>query len=226
MSKTRILSVAFLIIAALASCGRQGGVREGGTSETSFHWDEPILNGIEIGTEDVSSAGLMFTPIVPEGLGDPVRIVVTPPDQIAEAVPIHRQIAWIYDDLAIGRFVVMEALGEGKAIEREQADIADQEPGCRTFPATEEDEDALGEGAGPRIECHYGNNTLLTVRDGYEALLLEGQTRTALEWVEPLDPEDAEAVKDLFVSPALLMVVIGPASEVSGQEAISIAQKI
>lgn len=104
-----------------------------------------------------------------------------------------------------------------------------EKPGCVTIPPDEETESDYGEGAGPRTECNIGQRSFVTIGNGLRAFLLEGPDYTSIEWVEPLQVTDSSAVKTAGFAEdrvALEIHVIGRSSELSGQEAVEIANRV
>ena len=219
---------AFLAVLSLlmASCA---GRSSSGAGDNSWHgdnglppvdWENPVYNGVEIGS--VADAKLQFSPDVPDGLGPAERLVVTPGNES----DLGREIGWVYDDPDYGRFVVLERVADGPLTEAEHESLAAASPGCRTLPATEEDEEKFGKGAGPTIECNYGDASLVSVRGGTRAILIVGEISTALVWIEPLDFESVAAYETKFEHPALEITVMGPIAEFQPSEALAIAEKI
>lgn len=89
-----------------------------------FTWRHPFAN--EVRVVDVAEAAeiLRFPPVVAEGLGEPVRIVVNRPDRPA-------MIAFIYDHPEHGRFHVIEETSSMSQTELESlADRCDPTSGC------------------------------------------------------------------------------------------------
>ena len=172
------------------------------------NWENPI-GGERI--ERPEQAQLAFVPNVPDGLGEPMRIVATAPGQ----APLpDREISWTYLHAEYGVFVVIQHMVDRPPTELEYQQFAGQEPGCTQHPSGE-------------LECHSTRNTLLTLNNRVTALLSEGDTNASIAWLEPFQPvgENAAAVVQReFSSPAVEIRVIG--LTLTGDEAVEIANGI
>ena len=219
----------FLVGAVLLSaCGGigppRGSTGQGG-GDVNINWDQPLPGGVLIA--DPAQASLAFAPDVPTGLGAAEGIFATAGDY--ESVALH-EIAWVYNDPAYGRFVVIERVAESQAWQTEIANLVAETPGCVTVPADQQTEKDFGAGAEPAIECHLGNRSVVTIRNGVTAFLLETDQVTSIEWLESLSAARANALERQFDTGvqnlAVQVVVVGLANELTADEAIAIAEKV
>jgi hypothetical protein len=208
--------LALMLFGGAAACSTQGGASETGGGESDFHWGNPIAGGTVI--TDAAAADVAFAPLVPQGLGDSILIQETPADSTDGPL---RELAFVYDDPSIGQFVIFEHLAEGKATLAEWNDLAAVQPGCMTSSPADS---AFGS-SGPRIECHFGDRSVVTIRGGTTAFLFEGDQTVAVQWLEQLDSVSKE-VAQVFQDPYLEIEIQGPAAELSGDEALKIAEEV
>jgi hypothetical protein len=176
-------------------------------------WERPIRGGIEV--TSAADAPLAFQAILPDGLGPPSRILVTP-----AGVPLVRAaVVWVYDHHPrFGRLLVEERLEDGAAAEAEFGRLAAQpSPGC--YPASPVK--GLG-GDGPGITCYGGLFRWRTLPGGQRAFIhLSDVTTTAHVLLTARVKSDAlEAVTSVFEDPVLELVVMGPGSELTEEQVL------
>src|SRR6266508_6318453 len=205
MGRATALGAAGLItMIVLTSCRARVGEGDG----EHLSWDQPIPGGVAVlRAED---AELAFQPDVPEGLGAPEAILATSQDHAAEA---DREIAWVFQHPTYSRFVIVERLVDESATEGEWADLASATPGCETISE-----------AGV-VECHYGKRSIVTIRNTTSAFMLEGNATTAIHWLEGVDAKN-QAAFARYRDPAVEVVVLGPASDFTAEEAIDVANAV
>jgi hypothetical protein len=214
-----LLAASFL---ALSACGglRSGAAPASSSSQGMIDWEHPIPDGVEV--DSVAAAELLFDPNVPGQLGPNERIVVSSPEL---AAPVNQEIVWVYDN-EFGPFLVVEHVVDRITTWQEYVDIATTPAGCETIPATQKDQDELGAGAGPRIECHAPGNSLTTIRGNVDAYLHEGQITTAVHWLEDVGGPGIAILEGQYDVPALEVTVIGPAETFSTSEALEAAERV
>jgi hypothetical protein len=184
------------------------------------NWDYPINGGQEIA--DAGSAGLPFSPVAPENLGPPLRILVTPDD-----VPVgSAEIVWVYDHPEFGRLLLIEHLTDAAPTQAQYEQLAAQEPGCETSSPSADDVAQLGEGAGPKIVCYGGTHYFTELRPTEQAFVTHGDVTTAVHWLLPLKASDADALGAGFKDPAIEVVIMGPADQLSESQAITAAKSV
>lgn len=156
----------------------------GGAGEVP-NWDEPLADGVPVPSEAAAAELLPFSPIVPEGISPPPIIVVTDPAGTPES---DRVMALIYTHLGHGRFWIIESVSQ--ATEAKFQSIVDN---C----------------ADPTSGC-ASKASLVEIRDGITALLLEGPVTTALQW------QDEGVTFD----------ILGPFETFTAEEAMSLANEV
>jgi hypothetical protein len=130
---------------------------QGADQGPEVDWDEPLVNGSQVSTEEEAALILPFDPAVPTALGQPTKLLVTDP---ASAELSERVMAIIYDHPTYGRFWIVEALSE----------------------MTQGELEALAE-CSPVSDCE-GIWSLVTLGDGTTALQIEGPIANSVVWLE------------------------------------------
>ena len=163
---------------------------EGTTSDATPK--NPIPGGVVL--EQPRSSALPFLPEpLPEALGDPTAIMMTPPDIVPLA---HREIAFGFEDSPFGAFVLSESLAI-PAAGREFRDLAGEHPGCTTGTPDAE---------GTPVDCVIGNRELIPLAGGRVGLLLSGSSGVTVLVVRPANGVAPIAAKE-FPEPVVLIEV-------------------
>jgi hypothetical protein len=129
-------------------------------------WDNPILGtvapSIAAATKQVS-----FNPLVPKGLGNPIRILV----QAANPNVVQRSLAFLYDTAAYGRVVILEWLP--------QISASDYAASLQSLPARRAADPAASIPGSGYLDT-------VTIRGGIVALRTQpdDQSTADLRWVE------------------------------------------
>lgn len=211
----------------LAGCGEPGGPAQSPgpnapNNPPQINWDSPIAAGARIPSH--ADARLAFRPNLPEDVpGDP-EIFTTNPQHLPKAL---REIAWVYLEPDPGRFFIRERVVNEASKRSEFDEQASAPQGCETHSPDAELEEAFGAGA-YAVECYPGDRYMVELDSGAEAIVIEGTNTTSLRWLEPLnDPDDnaLSRVSSELSDPILEVAIIGPASELTGEEAIEIANQ-
>jgi hypothetical protein len=198
-------AVALAVMCALSACGPSEAEKGDGEQP---NWDLPIAGSTPLSS--ATDADLAFEPTVPDILGTAEQIIATSP---IHAPASDREIAWIYDDPTYSRFAIIERLVDQSATLAEYNALASTSEGCTSLSG------------GSRVECHYGKRSMVKVRDGVSAFLLEGDVTTALHWLEPVDPSNKTAF-ERYEDPAVEVVVLGPAGTFTSDNAMEVANKV
>lgn len=230
MLKSPLVMASTILVLLLAACG----TREANTSSASTRgsdvgeayveggppvdpgiWKNPLGDdGVQVSS--VSEANLVYSPAVPDELDDARSIVAT---KASEAEPAFRKIAWVFDDAKYGPFFVQEEIAEAVAAQSELEAMGTATPGCTPITPEDPEGDAT---SGTR--CISEGFSLVEIRDGISALLVQGPEVTSVTWVEPVSSSDQDAL-DSFRNPGLLIAVVGPSSTFSGEFAVEVASK-
>ncbi|MBA3551366.1 MAG: hypothetical protein H0W27_00650 [Actinobacteria bacterium] len=135
--------------------------------------------------ETAAAELLPFSPIVPEGISPPPLIVITDPAGTPEG---DRVMALIYTHLEHGRFWIIESVSQATEVKfRSIVDnCADPTSGCAS------------------------QASLVEIRDGITALLLEGPVTTALQWQEK----------------GVTFDILGPFETFTAEAALSLAEEL
>jgi hypothetical protein len=171
-----VLTVCFL----LCSCGQRSthveGDLVGGAHETiapspspplfdvvAPNYDAPISDGETVTDMDSARALLSFDPLVPKGLGEPSRILVSRPDDVAQD---DRALGLVYDTASYGRVTVVEDLQH----------VSPQE-------YDSENKALLAENGNPNT---HGSVEIIDVRDGQQALITTSEegNLSQIFWLE------------------------------------------
>lgn len=176
-------------------------------------WEDPLgKNAMSVAS--VADANLSYTadePLVTEGLK---TVVAT-----NEGVPSEeRQIAWVYDSEVVqSQFIIVEGLADASAAQDELEATGKAEPACT--PVTPEDS---SEGIGEGVRCIPEGLSLVSVRGGTLALLIEGPEVTSVTWVQPTETSGTVNIDD----PGLQVMIAGPAKTLAADEALSLAEEV
>ncbi len=168
-------------------------ITQGPPGDVPFDPNNPIVGGIELDRPE--SPELPFSPHVPDSIGRPLKIQMTPPKMVPRS---HMELDLVYADSDFGQFVLAEQLTNGTAAINEFKSFANERPGCFSLPPDEE---------GPRVECHLGDREVIEV-DGRTVLLLQGKSDLSMTWVEPASDLSADVAGE-FVNPMLEVDVVG-----------------
>ncbi len=188
------MALFFVAALTLVSCADRAGSGAGAMPPPSDvyggagevpNWDEPLADDVPVPSEAAAAELLPFSPIVPEGISPPPLIVVTDPAGTPES---DRVMALIYTHIEHGRFWIIE--GVSQATEAKFQSIVDN---C----------------ADPTSGC-ASKASLVEIRDGITALLLEGPVTTALQW------QDEGVTFD----------ILGPFETFTAEEALSLANEL
>jgi hypothetical protein len=142
---------------------------------------------LQAAVSDTADSPLLFVPVVPDSLGTPSRVQVSP----IETPESHREIDFVFDTPS-GPFIVSERLAVGSAAMAEYAELADKPVGCSTTPA---DEDIYGKGA-VTVECNNADSHFEKLPSGTAALLVQGDPGAGVFWLAPADGETAAIAKE------------------------------
>lgn len=193
--RARWVVVAMLFIALMAAgvavwLGRVAPGNEGpGPSTTSttaateaggkppINWDNPII-GTDVATTTEAAAHVSFTPFVPKGLGNPVRIQVDSPSADHGGMTV----AFVYQHPAYGRFFLIE----------------------RKSSTTQADLEALA-GCNHDAGCE-GEWTLVKLKNGTNGLLITGGPTTGIMWLSNGVLLDVFGPIDTFTVPDAMAV--------------------
>ncbi len=225
VSKARVLCLAMLLLATTACGARAVGSQSiesgysrattGGEQVDPATWKNPVGPGAQsLGSLD--DAKLPFVPRVPAVSQVPENVVAS----TASSADDLREIGWAYEDLAIGKFMVVEA-----PVDYTQSALlvdAGLPAGCSD--PTPVDEKDFGSGA-TSTACHSAGFNSASLEGGEPALLILGATVTSVTWLEPLEQTDPGAFSG-YLHPSLEIRVMGPADELTAEEALGIANKI
>ena len=149
-----------------------------------FSVDDPLVNGIPT-TEGEAASHLAFDPVVPEALGEPLRLVMTTPD-VAGTRKEDLAFAVVYDHPDYGRFYIVQAVPQTTQAELESLAGCDPSQGCE------------------------GEWSLVTIRSGVTALLIEGPVANSVIWLED----------------GVRFDVVGPAETFSAEEVLEVANRV
>lgn len=219
--KPRFAFVFLLLLSACASATGAGDTQEATQAEgVGPNWDFPIDGGREVANPH--SADLPFTPISPKDLGTPLRILVTPENV---ALP-STEIVWVYDQPGGGRILLIEHLADVGPTQAEFDGLAAQPTGCETQSPSAEDATNLGEGAGPRVVCFGGRHYFTELTPGEQVFVNSGEVTTAVHWFAPLSASEKQALGDVFGDPEIELVIMGPADQLSEEEALAAARSV
>lgn len=216
-------AVLALLMAACASSSPRTGAPEAGAGEglPADFFDRP-LGALGREVPDVTAAGLPFQPVVPDRLGPALHrfVYVLSDDPRASAA------AWVFDLPDVGRFVVIERPDEvtEEGLLAEASPVPS--PGCETSEVRTD--------AGDRVtltRCAYANVSVATLGPGRPALVISGGSVTSVTWVEPLiltegAQADLEGLEGSNLALNLLVVVMGPADDLTPEEAVAVANRI
>ena len=117
-------------------------------------WDRPI-GGIYVATNDEAAAHISFAPLVPRGLGDPVKIMVNDP----AADHAGTTVAWVYQHPTHGRFFVIEGFTSFTQTSLVALATCDPAKGCE------------------------GKRALLQLKNGATGVLITGGPTTGILWL-------------------------------------------
>lgn len=207
--------------ALFVACGQASSTGPGGggaPAATQIDWDVPIVAGAPV--DAPGEAVLAFAPDDPPPLEGLTGIVATEPSHGPRA---FNEIAWVYRHPDYGSFAIVERLEIATAWRSDARAMADEKPGCvSTTPDA-----GFGEGAGPGIDCTFGERSWVAVADGSDAFLFEGPQVTSIEWVQVADVVEPSAL-DAFGAHRqeveLLVTVMGPSSSFTADAAVTIAR--
>lgn len=179
-------------------------------------WTNPL--GQTGGTvPGIGAAALAFEPDIPE-LGDANRIVAS---DILGTPLIDRQIAWVYLKPAIGRFFVLEELVDGTQEDLEEP--ASHSPGCTLPSPADQEEHGLGS---TEVTCYSDDFSIETIRGGTtRALVVQNEHVLSVTWLERVNGA-ADVVSREMQHPMLSVKVMGPAGELTLEEALSLANGV
>lgn len=174
-------------------------------------WEDPIgYEAVEVKSE--SEGDLPFVPDVPDGLGEPTRIVVS---AFADE-PITRRIAWIYEDSELGTIILEEDIAFETQADLEEP--ATNEPGCTVIW----NEDFTGY----EVDCHGAGFSLIALDTGTNALAIDGNAVSALQWIESLDTTDPDVLKGQPEHAVLELQLFVEKDGLSPEELASIANSV
>lgn len=142
-----------------------------------INWDNPI-RGTDVATTAEAAAHVSFTPLVPKGLGNPVRIQVDSPS----ADHAGMTAAFVYQHPAYGRFFLIE----------------------RKSSTTQADLEALA-GCNHAAGCE-GEWTLVKLKNGTNGLLITGGPTTGIMWLSNGVLLDVFGPIDTFTVPDAMAV--------------------
>ena len=175
MKKKLVCALLAALAFTLIACGqRQPGLSLDAANVTppplvlgpDQDWDNPILGtvapSIAAATKQVS-----FNPLVPKGLGNPIRILV----QAANPNVVQRSLAFLYDTAAYGRVVILEWLP--------QISASDYAASLQSLPARRAADPAASIPGSGYLDT-------VTIRGGIVALRTQpdDQSTADLRWVE------------------------------------------
>jgi hypothetical protein len=165
-------------------------VTSGPAGDVGFDPNDPIVGGVVL--HRPASPALPFTPHVPEAIGQPFTIQMTPPRLVPSS---HMEIDLVYPDSPYGQFVLGESLTNAIAV-KEFRSFGNESPGCSS-PSPDPE--------GPMVECHLGNREVVDV-GGRTTLLLSGDHGISMHWVEPVAGLSTDVAGE-FTDPVLLVNV-------------------
>jgi hypothetical protein len=119
------------------------------TEGPPINWDKPLGGATEVTSVPDAATHLNFAPIAPRLALRPLKIMVSG----GEAV------AWVYQDAAMGRFILIESKSSFTQGQLEALAVCDHQAGCE------------------------GQWTLAKIRNGTTALLIVGGRTTGLMWL-------------------------------------------
>lgn len=182
-SRWTVLSVIAVLL--WSGCARSAGVPgtvpgsagDGRSENRNGTFDHPLVGGVYV-TGDVDDAGLDFIPVVPRvGVPPTVVMVSFPPPSTGDG---RQQIAWSYDDPALGRFTVLEVPASIRDEAEGNQNMASQSPGCYWDSVKETG------GCGPQTPFR-----LVDVRPGVTGLLDQPPgVGAVVRFVQPIDLRD------------------------------------
>jgi hypothetical protein len=181
LTSKSVLGSALLVVLLTTACSK-GSVET--DSGPAFDWDNIVQNGLMVDDLAEAKGYLSFEPISPRSLGSPLRILVSDPAQFELDA---RSVGMEYKDPTYGHFWIIEKTTQ--TTQKELEGLVDQ---CKSSPKCE------------------GTWSVVEIRDGVRAVLIEGPPSTHLEWLES----------------GVRVVVMGPPDEFTGDEAISVANAI
>lgn len=152
-------------------------------------WDNPLQDGVLLTPENEGIPGVvnyLRHYVVPRYLGiprAPVKVFINDPTGEADSAA-----AWVYDDIDLGKFVVIEEVSQTNQAELESlATCPPDDSGC------------VSEGW-----------SLVEIRDGVTALLIEGDVSNGVVWLED----------------ELRFNVVGPSETFSSEDVIAVANAV
>jgi hypothetical protein len=178
-------------------------------------WERPLADiGIEVDSDDPDVfAQLDYEPVLPDPtLGEPVATFISDVEIVGDA---GQEVAWVFDDDAAGRYLVIESPSGAT-----QADLeapAHLIPGCHTTSP-------VIEGADPPVECVLDDFSLVAIRGDVSALVVENQYVTAVSWLEPMTVRDPDTFAD-FGNLTLEIEIMAPAGGATLDELVDIADR-
>jgi hypothetical protein len=112
--------VAALVL--MGACARREAATGGGEQHphqerSTINWDNPIA-GVRVDALESVAALFPFDILMPEGLGSPFKILMTPPEN---ASPESRVLAFLYNSRAYGRVVILEHIPDVPVAEYEES---------------------------------------------------------------------------------------------------------
>jgi hypothetical protein len=169
-------------------------------------WRNPLgRDGADV--DSVANVNLPFDPVVPTGLGEAERIVVSRPRRVAAR---DRAIAWVYRQPQ-GRFFVLQRLTQ--RTQRQLLDLA-VPPGTLNDCAPSDPGAPL-----PPTGCRPRGHHVAHLTDGRTGIVVWGRSVTSLTWLQP-----AEGLRDeIHRRWQLEIEIMGPADELTVAEALHIA---
>jgi hypothetical protein len=181
LTSKSVLASALLFFVLATACSKASVETD---SAQSFDWDNIVRNGLTVDALAEAQGYLSFEPISPRSLGSPLRILVSDPAQFELDA---RSVGMEFKDPTYGHFWIIE--NASQTTQKELEGLVDQ---CKSSPKCE------------------GTWSVVDIRDGVRAVLIEGPPSTLLEWLES----------------GLRVVVMGSPDEFTGDEAISVANAI
>lgn len=134
------------------------GEEEDPQDSMPIDWDNPIVNASVLRRPQDANQHLSFTPSVPESLGDPRRSLMTEPKAAAD--PQDRWLSLEYQHPQYGHFLALQSFSQTN-----DAELA-----------------AIAARCSPASGCE-GTASIVSLRDGSPALILEGPTATSITWL-------------------------------------------
>jgi hypothetical protein len=187
-------------------------------------FEDPLANaGVPAATPSAVEEQLPFQPNLPaQALGEPLSVAVTPDSGTSD---LASNAGWVYNSAQYGRFVVLERVTTGGHAGRDLLfEFANAEGGCTTRSFTAEEQVRLGPTLdGEHTTCVTDNSSVVKIRGGIEALLVQGPYETNLIWHQPLGDTDTGAFQGVEYELVREIRLVGPVDQFSSGQALEVA---